>query len=141
MSRNELVSHIPVGLLDSQSGFYGNVGREMLNGALLGIAQINASAPGFLLELLIVDPGGDPARYYDHCETMLRRDNVRHFIGCYISAARRQVRPLIEGSDTLLWHAARYEGFESSDDVIYIGASAEPARRAPRPLYHKPYQC
>jgi len=95
----------------------------MLNGALLGIEQINAAAAGFSLEPLIVDSGGDPARYYDDCETMLRRDNVRHFIGCYTSAARRQVRPLIEGSDALLWHAARYEGFESSDNVIYVGAA------------------
>ncbi len=121
MSRNEAAC-IPVGLLYSQSGFYGAVGREMLNGALLGIRQINDAAAGFRLEPLIVDPGGDPARYYQFCETMLRQQ-VRHFIGCYTSAARRQILPLIEGSDSLLWHAARYEGFESSDNVIYVGAA------------------
>jgi branched-chain amino acid transport system substrate-binding protein len=95
----------------------------MLNGALLGIAQINAAAKSFLLQPLVVDPGGDPARYYHHCETMLRQKQVRHFIGCYTSAARRQVLPLVEGADSLLWHAARYEGFESSDNVIYVGAA------------------
>lgn len=121
MSRNE-ITRIPVGLLYSQSGFYGAVGREMLNGALLGVRQINEAAVGFRLEPLIVDPGGDPARYYQFCETMLQRQ-VRHFIGCYTSAARRQILPLIEGSDSLLWHAARYEGFESSDNVIYVGAA------------------
>jgi branched-chain amino acid transport system substrate-binding protein len=94
----------------------------MLNGALLGIRQINEVAAGFRLEPLIVDPGGDPARYYQFCETMLQRQ-VRHFIGCYTSAARREILPLIEGSSSLLWHPARYEGFESSDNVIYVGAA------------------
>jgi urea transport system substrate-binding protein len=123
MDRTESPQRVPVGLLYSQTGFYGTVGREMLNGALLGINQINASASGFVLEPLVVDPGGDPARYHKYCETMIHRDNVRHFIGCYTSATRRQVLPLIEGSDGLLWHAARYEGFESSDNVIYVGAA------------------
>lgn len=121
--RNPLPQNIPVGLLYSQSGIYGAVGREMLNGALLGINQINASGTGFQLHPLIVDPGGDPARYYQLCENMLRHGDVRHFIGCYTSAIRRQVLPLIEGTDGLLWHAARYEGFESSDNVIYVGAA------------------
>ncbi len=121
MSRNP-VARIPVGLLYSQSGFYGAVGREMLNGALLGISQINETAAGFQLEPLILDPGGDPARYYQICEIMLQQQ-VRHFIGCYTSAARRKILPLIEGSGSLLWHAARYEGFENSDNVIYVGAA------------------
>ncbi|HEX2941917.1 MAG TPA: transporter substrate-binding domain-containing protein [Rhodopila sp.] len=114
---------IPVGLLYSQTGFYGAVGRQMLNGALLGINQINALNPGFQLQPLVVDPGGDPGQYYRLCETMLRHQGVRHFIGCYTSATRRQVLPLIEGADALLWHAARYEGFESSENVIYVGAA------------------
>ena len=38
--------------------YYGAVGREMLNGALLGIRQVNESAAGFVLQPLIVDPGG-----------------------------------------------------------------------------------
>ena len=46
-----------------------------------------------------------------------------HFVGCYTSAARRQVLPLVEAADALLWHPARYEGFESSDNVIYVGAA------------------
>jgi len=121
MSRNH-AARIPVGLLYSQSGFYGAVGRKMLNGALLGIRQINDAAAGFRLEPLIVDPGGDPARYYQFCDTMLQQQ-VRHFIGCYTSAARREILPLIEGSGSLLWHAARYEGFESSDNIIYVGAA------------------
>ncbi len=121
MSRNH-AERIPVGLLYSQSGFYGTVGRKMLNGALLGIRQINDAAVGFRLEPLIVDPGGDPARYYQFCEAMLQQQ-VRHFIGCYTSTARREILPLIESSGSLLWHAARYEGFESSDNVIYVGAA------------------
>src|SRR5258708_9500576 len=44
-------------------------------------------------------------------------------VGCYTSASRKQVIPMVERTERLLWHPARYEGFESSDNVIYVGAA------------------
>ncbi len=38
-------------------------------------------------------------------------------------ASRKQVIPIVERTERLLWHPARYEGFESSDNVIYVGAA------------------
>jgi urea transport system substrate-binding protein len=119
-----LRQRIPVGLLYSGTGSYGAVGREMLCGAMLGIEEVNAWAGAdFAIDPVIADPGGSLRGYYEACEAMLRQDRVMHLAGCYTSAARRQVLPLVEAAGALLWHPARYEGFESSDSVIYVGAA------------------
>ncbi|MDQ1211366.1 transporter substrate-binding domain-containing protein [Pantoea anthophila] len=115
---------IPVGILYSVSGDYAVIGREMLNGILLAIEEINANpAHPFTLAPVIRDPQGSLDLYYDYCHDLLYRHGVRHVIGCYTSAARKTILPLIEGANALLWHSARYEGFESSNSVIYLGAS------------------
>ncbi|WP_201445434.1 transporter substrate-binding domain-containing protein [Belnapia sp. F-4-1] len=115
---------IPVGLLYSGTGLYGAVGQEMLRGALLGLEEVNAwVSTDFVLEPLIADPSGRLRGYYEACDAMLRQHRAMHLVGCYTSAARRQVLPLVEAADALLWHPARYEGFESSESVIYVGAA------------------
>ncbi|PZQ50168.1 MAG: ABC transporter substrate-binding protein [Rhodovulum sulfidophilum] len=120
-SRKEV---IPVGLLFSLTGTYGVMGQEMLNGALLGLELANADPDrAWETRPVIMDPGGSIDRYGEQCETLFRQHGVRHIIGCYTSASRKRVLPLVEGAGALLWHPARYEGFECSDNVIYLGAA------------------
>lgn len=115
---------IPLGVLYSVSGDYAVIGREMLNGIMLAIEEINANpAYPFTLAPVVCDPGGALDKYHDYCHDLLYRHKVRHVIGCYTSASRKTILPLIEGANALLWHSARYEGFESSDNVIYLGAA------------------
>jgi len=115
---------IPVGVLYSLTGPYGAIGREMLNGVMLAVAQINADpAFDFVLEPIVRDPGGSLDAYDAMCRDLLHRHGVRHVIGCYTSVSRRRVLPLIEHAGALLWHSPRYEGFESSPNVIYLGAA------------------
>ena len=115
---------IPVGILYSVSGEYGVIGREMLNGIMMSIEQVNASPEfDFTLAPIVRDPGGVLDRYHDHCHDLLYRHGVKHIVGCYTSASRKVILPLIEGANALLWHSARYEGFESSNNVIYLGAA------------------
>jgi ABC-type branched-subunit amino acid transport system substrate-binding protein len=108
----------------STSGSYRTVGREMLNGALLAIEEVNEDPNfDFTLQPLIADPGGDPSAYRLQCEDILRARQVNHVIGCYTSSSRKEVIPAIEKFDALLWYPSHYEGFESSNNVIYTGAS------------------
>jgi urea transport system substrate-binding protein len=69
------------------------------------------------------DPGGVVPAYHTACEDLIRSEGVEHIVGCYTSASRKQVIPIVERTERLLWHPARYEGFESSDNVIYVGAA------------------
>lgn len=113
----------PIGILISTTGTYGTVGRSILNGALLACAQINADPEATItLEPRHSDPGGDLAAYAAAAKQMID-DGARHVVGCYTSSSRKEVIPIFEKRDALLWHPARYEGFESSSNVIYTGAA------------------
>lgn len=115
---------VPVGILYSLTGTYGTVSWDMVNSALLGLDECNERLEGRVeFRPVILDPGGRLSAYAEHCETLIRDYGCRHVIGCYTSAARKQVLPILERTNTLLWHSARYEGFEASENVIYIGAA------------------
>jgi branched-chain amino acid transport system substrate-binding protein len=96
----------------------------MLNGALLGLEEVNESAAyEFKFDSVIADPAGEATAYRVKCEEILRNRSVRHVIGCYTSSSRKEVIPAIEKFDALLWYPSHYEGFESCSNVIYTGAS------------------
>ena len=111
-----------VGYLFSSTGSYELVARSMLNGALLATNEVNASTLGIHFEPSILNPGGDLSQYSTLATNMLERD-VRHVVGCYTSSSRKEVIPLFEKHDALLWYPSHYEGFESSTNVIYTGAA------------------
>ena len=54
---------------------------------------------------------------------MLAEQGLVHVVGCYTSSSRKEVLPLFEKHDGLLWYPSHYEGFESSDNVVYTGAA------------------
>ena len=116
------LQNLQVGYLFSSAGSYELVARSMLNGALLAAEEINASGLGIRLEPSVVNPGGDLLQYSTQVTTLLKR-NIRHVVGCYTSSSRKEVIPLFEKHDALLWYPSHYEGFESSSNVIYTGAA------------------
>jgi urea transport system substrate-binding protein len=97
---------------------------EMLKSALMAIDEVNHSDEfDFTFAPHLRDPGGVVAAYHTACADLIREEHVDHIVGCYTSASRKQVIPIVERTERLLWHPARYEGFESSDNVIYVGAA------------------
>jgi ABC-type branched-subunit amino acid transport system substrate-binding protein len=115
---------IPLGVVFSTTGSYRTVGQEMLNGTLLAIEEVAESSEfGLKFDPIIRNPGGETAAYRRECEDILRERRVRHIVGCYTSSSRKEVIPSIEKFDALLWYPSHYEGFESSSNVIYTGAS------------------
>ncbi len=96
----------------------------MRNGALLATEQVNANgAFPFRLELVEHDPGGRNLDYAAAARRMLAELGLVHVVGCYTSSSRKEVLPLFEKHDGLLWYPSHYEGFESSDNVVYTGAA------------------
>ncbi|MGA7807897.1 transporter substrate-binding domain-containing protein [Bradyrhizobium sp.] len=115
---------IPLGLVFSRSGPYAMMAREMEKSALMAIDEVNQSDEfDFAFASRLRDPGGVVAAYHAACDSLIREEQVQHIVGCYTSASRKQVIPIVERTERLLWHPARYEGFESSDNVIYVGAA------------------
>jgi branched-chain amino acid transport system substrate-binding protein len=110
-----------IGVMFSTTGSYSVVARSMLNGALLAFHEIE-EAGGVKLEPVVVNPSGDLARYHALSLELLA-SGIRQVVGCYTSSSRKEVIPCFEKFDGLLWYPSHYEGFESSDNVIYTGAS------------------
>lgn len=113
-----------IGVLFSQSGPYGVVSRSMFNGAMLAFDEIAAS-PDYPLAIvpIVADPAGCFERYALSSLDLLGRNGVHHVVGCYTSSSRKDVIPLFEKHDALLWYPSHYEGFETSSNVVYTGAA------------------
>jgi branched-chain amino acid transport system substrate-binding protein len=113
-----------LGLLFSITGPYATIGQAMLNGALLAVDEVNAadSFP-FALEPSVADPGGANSAYARLAKSMLIDEKLTHVVGCYTSSSRKEVLPYFEKYDGLLWYPSHYEGFESSENVVYTGAA------------------
>lgn len=113
-----------LGLLFSSTGPYATIGQAMLNGALLAIEEVNGSDSfPFALEPVIADPKGLNNAYARLAKSMLIEEQLVHVVGCYTSSSRKEVLPYFEKYDGLLWYPSHYEGFESSENAVYTGAS------------------
>lgn len=110
-----------IGLMFSSTGPYSTVAGSMLNGALLAVAEVNA-AGRVTLEPVVVNPGGDLTQYAPMSSKLLA-SGVRQVVGCYTSSSRKEVIPVFEKHDAMIWYPSHYEGFESSNNVVYTGAA------------------
>lgn len=118
--RNE----IKVGILFSESGSYAAVGQAMRAGARIAIDEVNAdTANDFQLVPVSIDPCGSTPAYVEGVQELLGKSGITHVFGCYTSSSRKEVLPLFEKNDALLWYPSHYEGFETSENVIYTGAA------------------
>jgi branched-chain amino acid transport system substrate-binding protein len=120
-----LTDPIKIGVLFSESGVTGAIGRSQLQGTLLAVQEINAAGGIDGRELVTVqaDPASNPARYARLAEHMIVRERVNTLFGCYMSSSRKAVIPVIEKWNKLLFYPTLYEGFEFSNNVIYTGAA------------------
>jgi branched-chain amino acid transport system substrate-binding protein len=110
-----------LGLVFSTTGSYGALGQSALAGAL-GAMETLARRGAAPIAPVIADPGGDLAAYERMTRTMLE-SGVRHIVGAITSWSRKEMIPLLERHGGLLWYPCPYEGFESNDHVVYLGAS------------------
>ncbi len=73
---------LPVGIIFSTSSSYAAIGRDMGDGALLAMGQVNADPPyPFTLEPVTVNPDGALDAYRSGCETLRCDRDIRHVIG------------------------------------------------------------
>ena len=76
---------------------------------------------GVRVEPVFFDPRADLAAYLEGARGLIRDHGCRHIVGTITSSARKEVIPLVEKHDGLLWYMCPYEGFEANENVIYIG--------------------
>lgn len=114
-----------IGVLFSQSGWTSDVERTQLCGTLLALDEINSAGGinGREIVPIIYEPGSSTNSYVHLARKLMIEDGVTSIFGCYTSASRKAIMPVLERFNGLLWYPTPYEGFEASPNIIYTGAA------------------
>src|SRR5699024_5897249 len=110
--------HVKVGLLFSLTGTTSLTEEGQYDAALFAIEQLKDAHHS--IETVTVDINSDPAKARAEAER-LAKAGVKLFIGCYTSACRKAVLPILEKYDCLLVYPTLYEGQENHPNVFYTG--------------------
>jgi urea transport system substrate-binding protein len=121
---------IKVGILHSLSGTLTASERRLQQLLVMMIEKLNREGGllGRPVEAAIMDPRSETETYAAQAEELLRDHKVAAIFGCWTSASRKRVLPVLAKYDGLLFYPSQYEGEEQSPHVIYTGAT--PAQQA-----------
>ena len=116
---------IRVGILHSLSGTMAGSETALKDVMLMLIAEQNAKGGllGRRLEPVVVDPASSLRLYTQKIRELLVREHVAAVFGCWTSASRKAVMPVLEEHNGLLFYPVQYEGEESSRNIIYTGGT------------------
>ena len=116
---------IVVGILHSQTGPMAVSERSMIDAEVLALEEINAQGGllGRPLRWVIADGGSDGPTFARQAESLIRERHVTTIFGCWTSASRKSVLPVVESHDHLLIYPMAYEGLEQSPAIVYTGAA------------------
>jgi urea transport system substrate-binding protein len=115
---------IVVGLLHSRTGPMAVSERSMIDAEVLALEEINAGGGllGRPVRWVIADGASDPATFAREAERLVEQ-RPAVIVGCWTSASRKSVLPVVEGHDHLLIYPMAYEGLEQSPNIVYTGAA------------------
>jgi urea transport system substrate-binding protein len=116
---------IKVGILHSLSGTMTASERPLQSLLVMLIEQLNERGGllGRPVEAVIMNPRSDWKLYADQARAMLTEHKVAAIFGCWTSASRKQVLPVVEHANGLLFYPSQYEGEERSANVFYMGGT------------------
>ena len=116
---------IRVGILHSLSGTMAVSELSLVDAATMAISEINerGGVLGRPLLPVIEDGASDWPTFARKAEKLIVEDKVVSVFGCWTSASRKSVLPIVEQHKNLLWYPVQYEGEESSPNIIYTGAT------------------
>ena len=116
---------IKVGILHSMSGPMAISEKSMVDGELLEIEEINAKGGllGRRVEPVIADGKYDWPTFAKQAEWLITQEKVCTIFGCWTSASRKNVKPVVERYHQLLVYPMAYEDLEESPNIIYTGAA------------------
>lgn len=116
-------SQIQVGVIHSLSGTMSFSESALVDATLMAFDDINAAGGvlGAQVKPLVEDCRSDAEVYALKTKRLIKRNRLKHFFGCWTSASRKAVKPVVEAHDALLWYPVQYEGLEQSPNIVYTG--------------------
>lgn len=114
---------IKVGILHSLTGTMAASEKPVVDSVLLAIDEINANGGilGRKIEATVIDSKSDLDSAKAGIEKLINEEKVSAIFGCWTSACRKTVKPLLEKYDHLMIYSVQYEGLEQSPNIIYLG--------------------
>lgn len=115
---------IKVGVLNSLSGTMAISEVAVKNASLLAINEINKSGGvlGKQLVPVVQDGASDWPTFAEKTKLLIQNEKVAAIFGCWTSASRKAVLPVVEQLNGLLYYPVQYEGLEASKNIFYIAA-------------------
>lgn len=121
----KLAGVIKVGVLHSQTGAMAESEQGVINATLLAIEEVNAEGGvlGKRLAPVVIDGKSNGTVFAECAEKLITEEKVPVIFGCWTSASRKSVKPVVEKHKSLLMYPLQYEGLEQSPNIIYTGAT------------------
>ncbi|MHB2019169.1 MAG: urea ABC transporter substrate-binding protein [Candidatus Xenobia bacterium] len=116
---------IRLGVLLSQTGTMAISEKPIGDAIQLAVDDLNARGGvlGRRVETVTFD-GASAARTFQRgAGELLSQPDVDAIFGCYTSASRKSVIPIVEQHQSILFYPVQYEGLEESPNVVYLGAA------------------
>ena len=114
-----------VGVLHSLSGTMEASEAPVVDAVLFAIDEVN-QAGGVLgrpVQAVVADGRSDWPTFAREAERLLTKEKVVTVFGCWTSASRKSVKPIIEANDHLLIYPVQFEGLETSPNIFYLGGA------------------
>jgi urea transport system substrate-binding protein len=115
---------LKVGILHSLTGTMRNSESPVVEATLMALDEVNQQGGvlGRKLEPIVADGESNSQRFAAEAERLISDEKVAAIFGCWTSAARKTVRPVVEKHNHLLIYPIQYEGLEDSPNILYTGA-------------------
>ncbi|MCX7192072.1 MAG: ABC transporter substrate-binding protein [Proteobacteria bacterium] len=124
VSRAEIKPVIKIGVLHSLTGTMAGSEMPLVDAVRLAVEEANQSGgiKGAEIEMVVADCRSDAIYCAAQAEKLITQDKVKVLFGCWTSACRKAVKPVVEKYHHLLFYPVQYEGLEQSPNIIYTGA-------------------
>jgi urea transport system substrate-binding protein len=123
ISSPDKTSSIKVGVLHSLSGTMKISEKDVADVTVAAFQEINANGGilGHRIEPIVVDGKSNPEQFGIEAKKLIQEKKVKAIFGCWNSSSRKEVKPVVEKYNHLLFYPVQYEGFETSPNIVYLG--------------------
>lgn len=117
-------SPLRIGLLHSRSGTTADDEVPLGEAAQMAVEELNRGGGvlGHPVEALWRDGASDPGQFADRAKVLLAEEGACALFGCWSTASRVAVKPVVEAHNSVLFYPMSYEGLEQSANLVYSGS-------------------
>ncbi len=114
-----------VGILHSLTGTMAGTEGPVVDATLLAIEEINerGGIRGREIQPVVIDGESEETVFARQAERLITQEGVCAIFGCWTSASRKTVLPIVQERNHLLIYPTQYEGMEQCPNIFYTGAA------------------